>query len=63
MARDHQHNPEPKVNAARIVSESTRGEDQLPAEIEAAWDAWSAHIQNVDRELNVNRYRRPKNLT
>ena len=48
MTRDHQHNPDPNVNAARIVRDSTRGEDQLPANVEAAWEAWSAHIQNVD---------------
>ena len=27
MARDHQHNPDPNVNAAPIVSDSTHGED------------------------------------
>jgi hypothetical protein len=27
MARDHQHNPDPNVNAARIVRDSTRGDD------------------------------------
>ena len=26
MTRDHQHNPDPNVNAARIVAESTRTE-------------------------------------
>ena len=41
--------PDANVNAARIVSESTRGEEQLPASVEAAWEAWSAHIQNVDQ--------------
>ena len=40
MAPDQQHNPDPNINAARIVSESTRGEDQLPADFEAAWEAW-----------------------
>jgi hypothetical protein len=37
------------VNAAGIVRGSTRGEDQLPADAEAAWEALSAHIQNVDQ--------------
>jgi hypothetical protein len=36
MPRDHQHNPDPNVNAARIVRESTGREDQLPADVEAA---------------------------
>ncbi len=49
MARDHQYNLDPNVNAARIVGEATAGDDRLPAEVEAAWQAWSAHIQNVDQ--------------
>jgi hypothetical protein len=49
MARDHDHNPDPNANAARIVREATAGDDQLPADVEAAWQAWSAHIQNVDQ--------------
>ena len=44
---DNEHNPDPNTNAARIVSESTEAGD-LPADIEAAWLAWSAGIQNVD---------------
>lgn len=49
MPRDHQHNPDPNANAARIVRESTaEQQDQLPADLEAAWEAWSAHIQKVD---------------
>jgi hypothetical protein len=48
MARDHQHNPDPNVNAARIVRDSKRGEDQLPVDVEAAWEAWSARIKQVD---------------
>ena len=49
MTRDHDHNPDPKANAARIVREATAGDDQPPASVEAAWQAWSAHIQNVDQ--------------
>jgi hypothetical protein len=56
MPRDHQHNPDPNVNAARIVAESTQAGEETPAsaDLEAAWRAWSGHIQNVDertREL------------
>ncbi|MDE2102618.1 MAG: hypothetical protein KGL39_35560 [Patescibacteria group bacterium] len=54
MPRDHQHNPDPNVNAARIVSESTAGAEGLPDDVEAAWDAWSAHIQNVDEHKFIS---------
>jgi hypothetical protein len=53
MTRDHQHNPDPNVNAARIVRDSTSEEDRLPADVEAAWEAWSAHIQNVDERART----------
>lgn len=48
MTRDHQHNPDPNENAARIVREATLGHTTPSAGIEAAWQVWSAHIQNVD---------------
>jgi len=50
MKRDHEHNPDPNVNAARIVAESTRVHEETPAsaDVEAAWLAWSGHIQKVD---------------
>jgi len=48
MTRDHQHNPDPNVNAARIVRESTADDKPLAAEVEAAWREWSSHIQRVD---------------
>lgn len=36
--------------AHRIVTESTAGhEESLPAELEAAWEAWSKQIKQVDR--------------
>jgi hypothetical protein len=47
MARDKQHNPDPNANAARIVSESMIPSERPPAELEAAWLAWSASIQRV----------------
>lgn len=35
--------------ARRIVTESTAGhEESLPAELEAAWEAWSAGLGKVD---------------
>jgi hypothetical protein len=48
MARDHQHNPDPNVNAKRIVEASTAGAAATPADLEAAWAEWSRGIQKVD---------------
>jgi hypothetical protein len=53
MPRDHQHNPDPNANAARIVTEAIAGtSDATPASVEAsveaAWQAWAAHVQKVD---------------
>jgi hypothetical protein len=48
MTRDHQHNPDPNANAARIVAEATRQGEQSSGDLEAAWAAWSAGIQRVD---------------
>ena len=53
MPRDNEHNPDPNANAARIVRESTAATDALPADVEAAWQAWSAHIQNVDERAKT----------
>lgn len=47
-AGDHQHNPDSNANASRIVAESTSDEKSQPADVEAAWLAWSARIQKVD---------------
>jgi hypothetical protein len=52
MTRDHQHNPDPNVNAARIVWESIGKIEgppsDPPADLEAAWAEWSKGIQKVD---------------
>lgn len=48
MTRDHQHNPDPNVNAHRIVQESTRDDSDTPADLEGAWKKWSESIQRVD---------------
>lgn len=48
MPKDHQHNPDPNANAARIVAEATAATPDAAADLEAAWAAWSAHIQKVD---------------
>ena len=50
MPRDNEHNPDPNANAARIVNQAIAGtaETTTPADVEAAWLEWSAHIQNVD---------------
>ena len=48
MGRNDYHNPDPNVNAARIVRESTQDQDETPADLEAAWEEWSKGIQKVD---------------
>jgi hypothetical protein len=48
MTRDHQHNPDPNANAARIVAEAAVTAEQPAADLELAWRAWSRHIQKVD---------------
>jgi hypothetical protein len=48
MTLDHAHNPDPNVNAHRIVAESTRDDSKLPADLEAAWAQWSAGVQKMD---------------
>lgn len=48
MTRDHQHNPDPNENAARIVAESTAATAGTTADLEAAWAEWSRSIQKVD---------------
>ncbi len=51
MTRDHQHNPDPNVNAARIVAESTHDDTALLADLEAAWAEWSRGGQKVDERV------------
>ncbi len=48
MTRDHQHNPDPNVNAARIVAESSAESEASQVDLETAWREWSSHIQKVD---------------
>ena len=50
MPRDHQHNPDPNVNAARIVAgaEARAAADSPATDLEAAWQAWAKGIQKVD---------------
>ena len=41
--------PDANETAARIVGESAaRNEERLPADVEAAWEAWSAGVGKVD---------------
>jgi len=48
MARDHHHNPDPNANAARVVADATAAQGETAADLEAAWQAWSRHVQKVD---------------
>jgi hypothetical protein len=45
--------PDPNTEAARIVRETTRCEDQLPLDVEAAWQGWSKRIQGVDERVRT----------
>lgn len=40
--------PDPNVEAARIVGQSAAGQDPLPGDLEAAWAEWSGRIHKVD---------------
>ena len=48
MKHDNEHNPDPSENAAQIVGQATGDQSTPPADLEAAWLAWSAGIQKVD---------------
>ncbi|WP_425618041.1 hypothetical protein NA78x_001734 [Anatilimnocola sp. NA78] len=48
MPPDNEHNPDPNVNAAKIVAQSTETQEPATGDVETAWLAWSGHIQNVD---------------
>jgi hypothetical protein len=48
MARDHRHDP--NANAAKFLHDSTHAEGQLAADVDAAWEAWSVCVQNVDEQ-------------
>lgn len=41
-------NEDPSQVAARIVRESTSKEEPLPADVEAAWERWSAGVGRID---------------
>ena len=44
---DHPANPDPNVEAARVVGKATQA-DSLPADLEAAWAERFKSIKNVD---------------
>ena len=46
--RDNTSTLDSNANAGRIVAQTTADEAGQPPDLEAAWLAWSAHIQNVD---------------
>lgn len=42
--------PDPNQTAARIVGQTAaKGDDKLPADVEAAWEAWSKGVGKVDQ--------------
>lgn len=48
MGRISRREPDPNEEAARIVARSMGGADEMPPDLEAAWQAWSAHMQGCD---------------
>ena len=52
MPSDHQHNPDPNANVARIVREAIQASEAevvaREADLATAWREWSKHIQAVD---------------
>lgn len=40
--------PDANETAARVVRESTKADDRLPDDIEAAWERWIAGVGHVD---------------
>lgn len=43
------HEPDPNETAHRVAGKATKSDD-LPADLEAAWEAWSKSIKGVDDE-------------
>lgn len=48
MNDDDDDQEDPNEDAARVVRDATTSGDTLPADIEAAWEAWAQSIQDVD---------------
>ena len=49
MTHDEKHNPDLNANAAQIVAgPEARAASETPADLEAAWLAWSNHTQKLD---------------
>lgn len=44
---------DPNTEAARIVGKATHDGESLPADIEAAWEAWIKGIQGVDERARA----------
>lgn len=44
---------DPNKEAARVVRESTDDDEQLPPDIEAAWEAWIGSVQQVDERAKA----------
>ena len=48
-----QRQPDPSEEAARIVRATTGKSDELPRELEAAWEAWASHIHSCDERTKT----------
>ncbi|MEX2219797.1 MAG: hypothetical protein WD749_13680 [Phycisphaerales bacterium] len=46
-------NRDPNTEAARVVRETTDQGNPLPADVEAAWQAWVKGVQKVDERART----------
>ena len=47
------HDTDPNSSIARVVAQTAGKADELPADAEAAWAAWSKRIQKVDERTRT----------
>jgi hypothetical protein len=47
------HDPDPNSSIARAVRATAATDDELPADVEAAWSAWIDRIQRVDERTKT----------
>lgn len=45
--------PDPNEQAARVVRAATGKPEPLPADLEAAWEAWASHIHSCDERTKT----------
>jgi hypothetical protein len=48
MPKRASHDPDPNSSVARVIRETLAHDDELPADVEAAWAAWIKGVQKID---------------